>query len=501
MARPSTSVSRRHACGLLGGCLAGFCSGLLFPPGLSQAQIFGLSPEEERQAGADSHPRMIQEFGGVYDDPQLGGYVAVIGAQLAATTGVPLTQFTFTLLDSPTVNAFATPGGYIYVTRGLAALATSEAELSSILGHELGHAVARHTSQQHGQGYLARVLTGGLSLAGVLAGMTPTGTDLVGRLGGVLGSVYLQSYSREQEFEADALGIAYMSRAGFTPLGAPRLLSKLGEQGRLMSMLAGRPPDAAEAFDIMATHPQTAERVERAAEAADQAGTGGRLGEQEYLDNIEGMVFGEDPDEGVLQGRTFMHRGLGFRFDVPPGFRVGYRSDTVIALPPGQDRIVMLFERGDPRFAGTMTQYVQSRAPVGTRLREVEHLAVNGMEAGTGWYEGATDYERVDVRFVAIRMDRSNVYCFRFIAPLRDMARLSRDFRDTTYSFRSLTPGEAAGIQPRRVRTVTVADGDTVDGLAARMQTASHGLEWFRVLNGLQPGEELRRGARVKLVV
>ncbi len=251
----------------------------------------------------------------------------------------------------------------------------------------------------------------------------------------------------------------------------------------------------------MATHPQPAARIVRAAEIAQSLGPHGRAGGEAYLDAIEGIAFGSDPDEGVIEGRTFLHPALRFRFDVPGGFRLLNRPGRVMAVAAHPEPAVIAFERGDGRFLGPMTQYAQSLAPQGVILRDFERLDINGMEAATGWYGVATDSGQLDVRVVTVRMDASNIFSFRFVAPLWHMARLGRAFRETTYSFRPLTAAEANHVQFRRLHTLVVGPRDRVDSLAALMKVDSHEREWFRLLNGLHPGQEVAVGDRVKLVI
>ncbi len=491
-------ITRRHACGLVGGGLAGFCGGLLWSPRLPSAQLFGLSPAQERQIGAEEHPKIIEQFGGVYDDPKMGGYVAVVGAQLAVATGAPLDQFTFTLLDSPIVNAFAIPGGYVYVTRGLVALAGNEAELGGVLGHELGHVVARHASQRQSQSTLAQLFALGIGLAGSAAGAGAGLGNVVGSLAGA----YLQSYSRDQEFEADTLGVTYLTRAGYSAVAMASFLAKLREHSRLEAEIEGRSPDDVDAYNIMATHPRTVERVQRATQAANAAGVDGRLGRDEFLDSVDGMTFGDDPDEGIIRGREFAHRALGFRFEVPQGYNLVNRPDLVAATPTGRSDSLIVFDLGDAKFSGNMAEYVaRAWAPRGVSVRDLERLQVNGMDGGTGWFRANTQTGQADIRMVAIRLDQQHIYRFQFVAPAQGLSRLNRVFRDTTYSFRRLTPAEIEGIHAKRLRTVSVEPGQSVDALAARMRVDSHALDWFRVLNGLEPGQGLNRGERVKLVV
>ncbi|MGE4218613.1 MAG: M48 family metalloprotease [Alphaproteobacteria bacterium] len=469
----------------------------MLPEEMAQAQFYGLSEDEERQLGATLHPQLLERHGGAYGDSQLGGYVAVVGAQVAAASGAPLDRFTFTLVNDPEVNAFALPGGYVYICRGLIALLSNEAELAGVLGHELGHTIARHRSRQEGQKSFSRLLTLGLGTLGGLAGLGSGGFDAARQFG----DDYLRSYSREHEFEADELGIAYMSKAGYEPSGTASVLFKLREYSRLQAVLAGGSADDADVFDAMATHPQAAVRVARAGQIAQTLGRQGRIDGDAYLDAVEGLAFGGDPDEGLILGRTFVHRGLGFRFDVPEGFRMTKRPGRVVAVPPGSDKVAIVFDRGDGRFQGPMTQYAQFLAPQGVILRELERLDINGMEAATGWYEIASEADQMDIRVVAVRLAPGDIFSFQFLAPLWDMARLGRVFRETTYSFRRLTALEMAGTQIRRVHTLVVGARDTVPSLALLMKVGSHHEAWFRLLNGLHPRQEVKAGDRVKLVV
>jgi len=189
----------------------------------------GMSQEDEAKLGAKQHKEIVKEFGGAYQDPALGRYVSSLGTLLARTSELPDLKFTFTVLDSPIVNAFALPGGYVYVTRGLLALAENEAEVAGVLSHEIGHVTARHAAERYGQAMAAKLATAGL---GILFGSGPEV-----QAANTLSALALSSWSRDQEFEADTLGVRYLTRGGFDPGAMASFLAKLQANSRLQAKL------------------------------------------------------------------------------------------------------------------------------------------------------------------------------------------------------------------------------------------------------------------------
>jgi predicted Zn-dependent protease len=452
---------------------------------------WSLSEEDEARIGKEQHPQIVAEFGGVYDDPVLARYVDSVGRLLVATTEKPKQQYTFTILDSPIVNAFAVPGGYIYITRGLVALADNEAELAGVLAHEIGHITARHAAERHKQSTLAGL---GLGILDVL-----TGSQLATQLGGLTAELVLKGYSREQESEADGLGVRYMSRAGFDPHAMATFLTRLQANDRLQGEIMGD-PGAADRFSLLQTHPRTADRVEAAIRQASGIAVREPIVARDiYLSKIDGIVYGDSPDQGVIRGEQFLHPKLGFRFEVPKGFRLINSENAVIALGPDSSHIEFT---GDKRPRGiAMTAYLTSVWAKGVTLADVEALNVNGMEAATARTRVKTGEGVMDARLVAVAYDADSIYRFLFLTPPRTTARLSEGLRRTTYSFRRLAPAEAAGIHPMRIRIVTAGPGDTGESLAGRQPFDSYSIERLRVLNGLAPGEPISAGEKVKVVV
>lgn len=447
----------------------------------------GLSEEGEAELGEQEHPKVLAEFGGAYEDPEVARYVSSVGDFLAQTSERPDLDFTFTVLDTPVVNAFALPGGYIYVTRGLLALANSEAEMAGVVGHEIGHVTARHTAERYGQTIAANVATVGL---GVLLG------GEAAQLGGVLGGLLLRSYSRDQEFEADLLGGRYLARAGYDTGAMAGFLSQLQAHSRLEAALAGQ-PEKADDFNIMQTHPRTADRIERALEQAGATPVPDALVAQDvYFDKIDGMIYGDSPEQGYIRGRTFAHPRLKFTFDVPQGFRLRNSSQAVVARD-GDGKAAIQFDRAPKAYAGTMSDYLTRVWGANVRLRDVEAITVNGLPAATAAVSG----NGKDYRLVALRFDAETIYRFIFVSASDRTAALNVPFRETTYSFRKLSDAEAAALQPRRVRIYEVEAGDTPATIAARMPFGEENLQRFLVLNGMTEATRLAPGQRVKIVV
>jgi len=449
-----------------------------------------MSESEEARIGAQEHSKIIVRYGGVYDDPKIGAYVAEIGGRLAANSEGAKTPFTFTVLNTPNVNAFALPGGYVYVTRGLIALANSEAELAGVVAHEIGHVIARHTAQRYSRAAATQI---GATLLSALIGSRE-----VGNLLQVGGQLYLLSFSRAQEFEADTLGIRYLNRTGYDPVAEAQFLQNLGREKELQDRLAQRDARDRES-DFLTTHPNTPERVQRAIAAAGGGPSGRPLRRDIFLDRINGMLFGDDPEQGLVRGRRFMHPGLRFGFEVPPNFRLFNTSERVIALHP--DKAAIVFDSAGPNTHPDVLTYLTQIWASGVALKGVERLMINGMAGATGQTTVDTQNGRANLRMIAIQFANGSIYRFRFLTPPALTDRLNADLRRTTFSFRTLSQSEASGLKPYRLQSITVGASDTINSLAARLPFADFQVERFRTLNGLGPSDRVRAGQRVKIVI
>ena len=456
-----------------------------------------MSRSDEMRIGASEHPKILKQFSGAYEDGEMAAYVRRTGRLLVEQTEVNGMPFTFTVLNHDSVNAFALPGGYVYVTRGLLALASDEAEMAGVLAHEIGHVTARHTAQRVSQ---ARAADIGFSILGAIGGAAgvPLGLGDIAAFGA---QAYLQGFSRDQELEADMLAVRYMRRAGYDASATIGFFHKLAAHDRLEATLKGV-PSAAERFNIMSTHPRTVDRIAQAIRLAggEPAGSA-RLGRDEFLSRVDGMLFGDDPSEGVRRGRVFAHPGLGIRFTVPQGYVMINKPAYVVARGPGKALIVFDMENPNRAAAvGDLVGYLVDDWGRDLSLRDVARITVNGMEAATGHGRLDSRIGPLDQRLVAISDGARRIFRLRFLTPPGETGPQSVALRRTTYSFRRLTPAEAAAIRPLRIRVVTARPGDTAEAMAARMPFETFRLEWFEALNGLARGQPLIPGERVKIV-
>lgn len=451
-----------------------------------------MSPQEEIKVGRDEHPKILKEFGGEYPDPKVRAYVNEVGQRLARNSELAQLPFTFTVVNSDIVNAFALPGGYVYVTRGLLALVSSEAELAGVLGHEIGHITARHTAQRYSATVASNVATGVL---GVLFGSSVAQASSQGT------NALLAGYSRDQELEADTLGVRYLSRTSYDPAAMSSFLAKLQAESALSAELAGQ-PGKADSFDIMQSHPRTADRVQEAVQAARAQGaavSNPRAGRDEFLTAIDGIYWGGDPENGFIRDREFVHPALRFRFEVPAGFRL-FNSDTqVLARGPNGTYIALT---ADPRNSGTMPMrdYLQNVWARGVSVVAQEQIEINGLEAATGVVRTRSNSGVIERRIIAIRSAPNRVFRMQFLGPPAEMASRAEDFRKATYSFRNLSDQEAATLKPLRIRVVNVGANDTQESMARRMAIQDAALRRFQVMNGLQPNDRLTPGTRVKII-
>jgi len=490
------TVSRRGvlaglACGCFGQAGVGL-AGCAANPATGKSSLLGLgSIDQDVRIGSQQFPELVKAFGGAYDQGKLQSYVTQIGARVAATTELPNLPYEFVVLNSPIINAFALPGGKIAVSRGLLALASSEAEIASVLGHEAGHVNARHGAQGQNRQTLTNL---GLAILGVA-----TGSRELMQLGQTVAQGFLQSYSRDQELEADTLGVRYVARAGYDPAASPAFLASMREQSQLEAQMQGLPPGQVDQYNIMASHPRTIERVQQAQEA----GRGlvvpnPTVGRAEYLDAVNGLLFADDPAQGLVRGRRFIHPGLKITFDAPEDFTLRNNPDSV----SGQNRegAALVFDAAPVQRARNLADYVQYEWAGNTRLAALEDITVNGIPAATGYARVNGNNGPMDLRLVAYGAQRGQVYRFLFAVPSRLGNAMNGALRDTTYSFRRMDDAEAAAVKPLRIIIAQARAGDSVESLSRSLPYGRFNAAWFRLLNDLQPGQDVTAGQMVKVV-
>lgn len=430
------------------------------------------------------HQRILASYGGVYEDARLEALIGSAVGRLVAASDRPETQYKVTILNSGAVNAFALPTGQLYVTRGLLALANDTSELSSVLAHEMAHVLARHASIREERARQAAVVTR------VVADMG-TDPDLTA-LALAKTKLTMASFSRGQEFEADGIGVGLAAKAGFDPYGAARFLTAMGRNADLKASQAGIDPRSQ---DFLSSHPATPERIQNAQAVARQfAGPDAEGRERDaYLAAIDKLVYGEDPSEGFVRGRRFLHPKLGFTFQAPQGYTLDNTAQAVIGVRSGGQQ-AMRFDVVRVPADQPLTDYLASGWMEKVDPASAEALTINGFPAATAVAHG----EQWQFRVFALRFG-SDVYRFIF-ASRRKGGENDRDFRDTVNTFRRLSLAEIDATHPLRIHVVTVRPGDTVESLAQRMAGLDRPVERFRTLNGLGARDTVKPGARVKIV-
>lgn len=490
MSRPRMSVTLWVS--LLLAIVGPEMAGCTTNPATGESSFTGMMSEsDEVRIGRESHPEVLAEFGGAYEDPELSRYIDSLGQLLARASDRPNLQYHFTVLDSPIVNAFATPGGYVYITRGLLALANSEAEVAGVLAHEIGHVAARHAAERQSQAVLA-------SLPGIFTGVV-TGSDTLAQAVNSGAAAHLQSYSRDQEYQADLLGVRYLTRTNYDPLGMASFLRQLQSNDKLEATIMDR-PEMADQYSIMSTHPRTADRIQRAIQEAGGTPVANPIIERDiFLSKIDGLRYGDEPEQGFIRDRQFLHPILRFGFEVPAGFHMMNTADAVVAQRA--DGAAILLSSTQKFTSSSMLGYLTDEWAPRLQMTDAETIDVNGMDAATGSGQLELKSGMRDVRLVAIRFDADTIFRFIFLTKAEQTGALARELQETTYSFRRLSPAEAARLHPQEIRVVAVRAGDSVAKLAAKMPFPDLREERFRVLNGLTPGDRLTPGEHVKIIV
>jgi predicted Zn-dependent protease len=469
---------------LLTGCQAiDFGNDSAFRPSSSPVTVDTVT-RNDRLAGIarEQHPRILATYGGEYSDQKLERMVARIVGKVIQASDDPSQSYRVTILNSPSINAFALPGGYLYVTRGLLALASDSAELATVIAHEMGHVTANHGIQRQQkeaeEGLAAAVVND------VLGGAPAAQVALV------RGKLRLAQFSRNQELEADAIGIRSAGRAGYDPYAAARFLQSMATYSDFRSSSGAE--DAS--LDFLASHPNAPQRIELATRHArniGQPGVGTRDREA-LLAGIDGMLFGDAPEEGYVRGRTFLHRGLGVSFSVPEGFTIDNSAVAVTAAGPGD--VAVRFDGVTLARRTSLSDYIRSGWVSGLEEQTVQAETINGYETARAF--ASADGWRFEVTVIRAG---SQVYRLLTAAPAASTA-LKPTADSVVASFKILSEAEKATLQPLRIRIVTVRPGETVGSLAARMTGVDRKMELFRLLNGLAPGAALSAGDKVKIV-
>lgn len=453
-------------------------------PVTGQPDFVLMTEAQEIRLGAQTDQEVKKQYP-LYDLNGLQAYVEGIGQKLAKHSHRPGLEYRFTVLDSGEVNAFALPGGRIYITRGIIAYLNSEAELAAVLGHELGHVTARHSVRQYSAAKGADILLSILSATS--PALRGAGAQ---NLAGLFGNALLAGYGREHELEADRLGAEYLARAGYDPQAMIRVIGVLKNQESFEAEVAkqeGREPRSY--HGLFASHPDNDRRLQEVVGAAQkfrlEAAAEGR---EAFFARTTGLVFGDNAHEGVRRGGAFYHADLGFAFKLPEGWRAQNRPDRLILTAPGDEARLQLsaVKRSNEAPTDMLRRLTRSRSG------EVDPSPINGLPAAMIADGGV---------FAAIVYLRASAYGFSGAFRSQGAFRKHLEaMRSSVRSFHEITAEETALARPLTIKLVTAGEGARFAELAGRSPIGKYAEGHLRLINGLYPKGEPSPGQTIKVI-
>ena len=449
-------------------------------PKLTSSWVKPDDPQE--RLGKREHPLVLSKYGGAYSDPQAEAILAIIVGKLVAVSNDPARIYKITILNSPKVNAFALPGGYLYVTRGLLALANDSSELAAVIAHEMAHVASNHAILR--QKKLSKTAIGRDVVDNVLEG------NRAGKIALAANKVRLARFSQEQELQADAVGIRMIGNAGYDPFAAARFLETMNRYRDLRNRERNRFPDG----NFLSSHPTTPARIDLARKHARFFGAPGigEKGRERYLEGIDGILYGDSAKEGFVRGQKFIHGGLGISFEAPEGFSVQNQPKAVILAGPAQlatrfDATVLAPQR-------ELGPYLKSGWVSGLLEETVTEQDFNGLQGATG--VAVSDGWRFRVVIV-----RNNEQLYRFItAGPQINPSIDAVSNQVLASLKVLDAAEVAQLRPLRVRIITAQNGDNLGSLSAKMKGTQSQLSLFKTLNALGVGSSIEPNQRYKII-
>jgi predicted Zn-dependent protease len=469
--------------------IAGFLViGCAMAPVTGKREFVLMSEEEEISIGQKLNPEIIKQYG-YYSDPVLQEYVNQLGKKIAQVSHRSDLIFHFKIIDTPVINAFALPGGYIYINRGILAQINSEAELSCILGHEIGHVAARHAVKQITK---ARAYQIGALAASIFVPEVSRFQDLFD----IVTMAVLQGYGRKNEFQADQLGQEYAFKAGYNPQDAVSFFQTLkrieseSENKRERSFLD----------DLFASHPPLEERIKKDIERT-------RIflasGEKEvvslpnqYKSQLDGLLYGDDPKNGVIEDNVFKHRDLRFELTFPEDWKITNEKNKVWAKHPQKEWYVTLTQH-DLAKRISPEKYAKKRAKkVGLKIVSGKTIKINYLSAFVG--RGRRDSFFLKFAYI---FKGDKVYCLGGRAPRSEFGEVEKEFTKAIFSFRELSVSEAKEIKAARIKVYTIKKGDTLQSIAQKELGDIKKAKDIAMLNGLQLETSLKEGDKLKLII
>ncbi len=456
--------------------------------------VWAVSLEEEIKLGAQEHRKIVSQYG-VYRDKELQEYIEMVGQRVADQSSRPELEYHFTILNDDIINAFALPGGYIYITRGMLTHMNSESELAAVLGHEVAHVTEKHAFRSQTKGKILQIATSVASIA--------TGTPGVYELGNLFGGVLLKGYSREYELEADQVGAKYMAKAGYSPEAMLKTIEILKANDRIeieQARIEKRTPKVYHGF--LSTHPDHDTRYKKAVRESMQLleDFDEFIKADEFLEKLNGLAYGDMRQVGVVRKNTFYHPKLGIKMSFPDGWRIQTTKTGIQAVSVTADAI---FGLTTGRLARGLTarQYLEEK--IGMDIREGRDVSISNLKGFLGVANRAdSPYGPRPVRVAILFDTRKRLAYILTGAGKHDLRKIASDkeFISTIFSFDSMDKDDRRVAKVPKLQVVRAEEGTTMESLADESPITNYALDKLRVMNGLYPDGQPEPGQLIKIV-
>ena len=473
--------------------ISGSLSSCAINPVTGEKDLVLLSEDEETELGRNSHKQVMKTYR-AYRNPELLKYVTELGEKLASVSHRDELIYHFTVLDSPQVNAFALPGGYIYITRGMLAYLKSEAELCGVLGHELGHITARHGVKQYSKNQVATIFGTVFSIL--------VGNRNISTLSRLASAAIIRGYGREAELEADRVGAEYIAKVGYNPDALQSVIGVLKNQEEFDKVLAEEENREPYAYHgVFSTHPDNDKRLQEVIKAAKINIKGNKLDDnvEKYLNMIEGTPFGPGEGQGSSRGSSFYHTDLDFKLKFPKGWKIENLPTSVLGTSKDKEVLIELTMRD-------LNRKITAKELIG-RLYGDDYK--NGREINVSEYKGYAATVELDTNFgnahkcrVAI-LYKNKKEAFQFLATTKERKDFNNKviiFDDIISSMRKLKPSEKVLGEPKRIVIHKVKKGETFKSLSLMTAFSTHAENRLRVINNMFPTGEPKPGSLIKIV-
>ena len=473
-------------------CLLAFIyTGCAVNPVTGQKELMLMSEQQEIALGQQSDPAILAQFG-TYQDEKLQKFIEEKGKKMAAVSHRPHLPYEFKIVDSPVVNAFAVPGGYVYFTRGIMAHFNNEAEFAGVLGHEIGHVTARHSARQYSNAQLAQVLFVG----GMIA--SKEFRQFASEAQQAMGLLFLK-FGRDNESESDRLGVEYSTKIGYDAQEMAGFFETLNR----LSVKSG----AGEVPTFLSTHPHPIDRFNKVKQLAGEwqakdPQTSYQVNRNSYLQMIDGLVYGEDPRQGYVDNNVFYHPELLFQYPVPQGWRV-INSPTQVQMAPADGKALMVFTLSSKPDLQSAAQEVVEHFKL--TVRESKNTTVNGFPAGALLSEQITqnpqtgEQQSIVILTYLIQYDKY-IYVFHGLSLPADFNTYAGSFSQTMTNFKKLTDPRRINVKPERIAVRSVPQNMTLSQVLSYYKIPQERHEELAVLNSMNLNDALKRGTYIKII-